>query len=191
MKKILITSIVFMLASFTFSAQAGGAAGAQFSTLDGFNAPDNQTVSGVRLSILHGKTQNVKGLDMTLLAISEMDNFVGLSFPFGIGATRINNSMTGVAVGLVNMHKGQDTGLNMGFVNMTNNVKGANIGTVNYSTGDTTFDMSAVNISQASTVQIGVFNKTKNLKGLQIGLINFAENGFFPFFPFFNFGTSK
>ncbi len=160
----------------------------QFSSLNGFNAPDNQSVVGVRFPALYGKTASVKGVDLHLLAISEVDDFTGLQFPLLIaGANHINNSMTGAAFGVWNWNKGQTTGLNWGAVNITNNVKGANIGAVNISTGDTSFDLSVANISKASSVQLGIFNMTDEIKGVQIGLLNCAKNGFLPCFPFVNF----
>lgn len=81
--------------------------------------------------------------------------------------------------------------MNLGFVNVTNNVKGLNWSAVNYSKGYSVVDVGAVNISQKSNFQLSVVNVTQELDGLQIGLINCAKNGFLPCFIFFNFGTSK
>ncbi len=164
----------------------------QFSSLNGFNAPANDTVVGVRFPALWGTTATVKGVDFHLLAIAEADDFTGLQFPLlFFGANHINNSMTGVSLGVWNWNKGTATGVNSGAVNITKDVNGANLGFVNMSTGDTLVDLGAGNVSKASTVQFGIFNMTDEIKGAQIGLLNCAKNGFLPCFPFVNFAVKK
>ncbi|WP_370979344.1 VC2662 family protein [Agaribacterium sp. ZY112] len=183
------SSFVFAYSSFAEEVPV------QFSTIDDFNAPNSQDVKGVRFPALYGKTSNVTGVDLHLLAISEVDNFKGVQFPLfsviGVpaGANHVNESMTGAAFGLWNWNKGQATGANIATVNITNNVKGANIGVVNYSIGHTSFDWSVANISKSSGAQLGIFNMTDEIKGVQIGLLNCAKNGFLPCFPFVNFAV--
>ncbi|CAH0991948.1 hypothetical protein SIN8267_02063 [Sinobacterium norvegicum] len=186
MKKI-ISALSIATAAFSINAQAQDAAGAQFSFLNGYNAPNTTTVKGIRLSIFHGKSGDVSGADFSLLGMSEVDNLNGVHIPLFIGANRVHNSMTGAAFGLFNWHEGQDVGANIAFVNMTNNVKGANLGAVNIAKGNTMADISVVNLSASSNFQLGIFNKTDAIKGVQIGLINCADNGFLPCFPFVNF----
>ncbi|WP_096084851.1 VC2662 family protein [Agaribacterium haliotis] len=183
-----IALTVSIAASTSFADEAA----VQFSSLDGFNAPDTQNVKGVRFPALYGKTSNVVGADLHLLAIGETDNFKGVQFPLLIvGANHVNESMTGAAFGLWNWNKGTAKGVHFGTVNVTNDVHGANLGLVNYSTGHTVFDWSAANISKSSNVQLGIFNKTDEVKTFQFGLINCAKNGFLPCFPIINFAVKK
>ncbi|NRB39037.1 MAG: phaC PHA synthase [Pseudomonadales bacterium] len=188
MKKI-ATALTLAAAAVSFSSGVSAEAPVQFSSID-FNAPATDSVVGVRFPTLYGKTSSVKGVDFHILAIGETDDFVGVQWPLLFaGANHVNNSMTGAAFGVWNWNKGQTTGLNAGFVNITHNVKGANIGAVNYSTGYTSFDWSVANISKSSHAQLGFFNMTDEIKVVQIGLINCAKNGFLPCFPFFNFAV--
>lgn len=156
-----------------------------FSTVDGFNAPNTQSVTGVRLAVFHGKVNQVKGLDIAAFGLSETNNTTGVNLNF-FGAAKVNQKMTGASLGIVNWQEGNAVGANIGAVNLTNNVKGANVSFVNYSTGHTLVDVGAVSFSQQSTVQVGLFNKTAQIDGIQIGLLNCADNGFFKCFPFVN-----
>jgi hypothetical protein len=181
----LLRSIVALAACFVFLSASADPAPAQFSAFD-FNAPDTSEIKGVRLSAIYGKSGNVTGVDFTI-GLSELDNLTGVSFPLIFGANRIRNSMTGVGIGIVNLHEGTDKGVNVGLLNLTNDVQGLNWGSINISTGTTLADVGFVNISDTSTFQLAVFNKTDILEGIQIGLLNCASNGFFPCFPIFNF----
>jgi hypothetical protein len=193
MKRIkILLGILFLLSSVSF------ATGFQFNVMDN-QMPKSDDVSGLRLNLLYGKTANVTGLDLPILALGETDNFKGLQFGL-IGANKVNKSFKGVGMGIVNMHEGSSkgvifgtvnmsnhvTGVIFGAVNMSNNVNGVQLGTVNYSTGRSIADIGFVNISQGATFQMGVFNMTNDLTGVQIGLINMAKTGFLPIFPFFN-----
>lgn len=187
MKK-LLTSAAITAGLFCATAQAQTPV--MFSTLNGFNAPADSSVGGVRLSVLHGKVNEVKGVDFPLIAMSETDTTVGVNFPLFIGASKVNKSMTGVSFGLFNWMPGETVGANFATVNVTNNVKGANFGFVNFSEGNTMVDLAAVSISKESAVQFGFFNMTKKINGVQIGIINCAENGFLPCFPIVNFSAN-
>ena len=190
MKKTLAASSILISALSFSTASFAEATPVQFSTINNFNAPASQAVTGVRFPALYGKTSTVKGVDLHLLAISEVDDFTGVQWPLlFVGANHINNSMTGASFGLWNWNKGQTTGANIGTVNITHNVKGANIGAVNYSTGYTGFDWSIANISKSSGAQVGIFNMTDKIDVVQIGLLNCAKNGFLPCFPFVNFAV--
>ena len=156
---------------------ANAAAPVQIAFFD-LKAPRDPDVTGVRFPAIYAKGGTVQGVDLQLLAFSEMDNLRGVSFPLLIaGANRVHNEMTGVAFGVFNWHEGQDTGVNIAFLNMTNNVKGAELGWVN--------------ISQKSNFQLAWVNVTQEIDGVQIGLLNCAKNGFLPCFPFVNFGSSS
>jgi hypothetical protein len=184
MKKLISLFVaVAMLASFAVSAQE--TTPVQFSFFD-FNAPKTKDVSGVRFPAIYGKQGgNVQGIDFQLLAWSEMESLKGVSFPLIIaGGNKITGDMTGVSVGVLSWHLGNDLGVNASAINMTNNVKGLNLGVVNFSTGFTMADVSAVNISKKSNFQLGFFNMTDEIAGVQIGLFNCAKDGFLPCFPF-------
>ncbi|WP_117235996.1 VC2662 family protein [Vibrio maerlii] len=158
-----------------------------FSTLNGFNAPDDSAVGGVRLSVLHGKVNEVKGVDFSVLGLSETDRTTGVNFGLFFGASKVNQEMKGASLGLFNWNTGSTTGVNLGAVNITNDVKGLNLSTVNYSEGYTMADVGLASISEKSNFQLGFFNMTDEIDGVQIGLINCADNGFFKCFPIVNF----
>ncbi|AEX23374.1 VC2662 family protein [Vibrio sp. EJY3] len=158
-----------------------------FSTIDHINAPSRSEVGGVRLAVLHGQVNEVKGVDFSLLGMSETDRTTGVNFGLFFGAAKVNQEMKGASLGLVNWNRGQTTGLNLGAVNITNNVKGLNWSAVNYSEGYTMADVGLASISKKSNFQLGFFNMTDQIDGIQIGLLNCADNGFLKCFPLINF----
>ncbi len=158
-----------------------------FSTLNGFNAPDANAVGGVRLSVLHGKVSEVKGVDFSLLGMSETQRTTGVNFGLFFGASKVTQEMKGASLGIFNWNTGQTTGVNLAAVNITNDVKGLNWSAVNYSEGYTMADIGLASFSEKSNFQLGFFNMTSQIDGVQIGLINCADNGFFKCFPIVNF----
>jgi len=185
MKKAISTLAVVAAIASPFAM--ADSSGAMFSTLDGYNAPSNDAVGGVRLSVLHGKVSSVKGVDVSVLGMSETDTTTGVNFGLFFGASKVNKEMKGVSLGLFNWNTGHAKGLNLGAVNITNDVKGVNWSAVNYSEGYTMADVGVVSLSEKSNFQLGLFNKTKEIDGVQIGLLNCADNGFLPCFPIVNF----
>lgn len=175
----------------------------QFSTYK-YNSQSSEEVRGFRLSVLHGKTRSVNGLDMAVFGLSEVDKLEGVAFNPFFGASKVNKEFEGVALSLVNWHEGRDTGANIAFVNHTNQVKGvnfgmvnlsqtvagANIGAVNHSERYSVLDFGAINYAKSAKFQIGIFNVTENLQGLQVGLLNYAENGVVQILPLINFRKS-
>ena len=105
----------------------------------------------------------------------------------------------GLALGIVQFETGDYhvIGCSAGlFADLTNNVRGASFGFVNVAEFIQGYQGGFLNITdELQGLQGGLFNwsKSKGSKkfGLQIGLINIMEDGFLPFFPFFNFTTSK
>jgi hypothetical protein len=150
-------------------------------------APDDPHVNGVRFSILHGKNESIRGLDIGLLSLSETSKLSGVSLVLGIG--KVNDGMSsGAAISLVNIHGGNDSGLNAAFINLVNDAENAvDFGFVNIADGETLLDIGGLNISKSSTAQLGFINVTKEIKGFQFGFVNIAENGFLKVFPVFNF----
>ena len=157
-----------------------------------FAAPNHQSpkdpnVNGVRLSILHGKNQSIRGLDLGLLSLSETSNLSGLALVLGMG--KVTGEMSGgAAISLINVHTGRDSGLNAAFINRISTGESVvNVGFVNIADGTTMLDLGGLNVSDRSTVQLGFINITKKITSFQFGFVNIAEDGFLPWFPIFNF----
>ncbi|WP_265433350.1 VC2662 family protein [Aeromonas salmonicida] len=159
-------------------------------SLPGVNLPASHQVEGARASFLYGRTGQVKGIDLPILALSDVDQFSGLQLGVFLGAGRVRHQFNGVAINAVNWHEGQNKGVNLGFVNLTNNVQGLNWGAVNIAKGNALANVGFVNYAERTTFQLGFINATKHLDGLQIGLANYAENGIFPILPLINFKKS-
>jgi len=151
------------------------------------NLPSDPNVKGVRISLLHGENQSVRGLDFGVLSLSETSRASGVAFIGGVHYVKQGMS-NGAAFSLVNYHTGRDSGMNGGFVNVLNDTSHAfNVGFVTYAEGATLVDLGGINISRSSTVQIGFLNMTDRLESFQFGFLNMADNGFLPIFPVFNF----
>jgi hypothetical protein len=177
--------MILVLSLLVFSEAALAETPFQFAAPN-LRTPDDPKVSGIRFTVLHGKNQSVRGIDLGLLSLSETTNLSGFSAVLGMG--KLNGDMFGWASGLINVHTGKDTGLNTALVNRINTVEsGANVGFVNVADGYTMLDLGGVNVSDRSSVQLGFLNVTKKLTGVQIGFLNVAENGFLPMFPILNF----
>jgi len=178
--------ILFILAiSMALPAIAFAEASAQFQ-VPGFRAPDDPNVNGFRFSLIYGHNDSVKGFDLGFANFSEQKDFSGFSFIFGISKT--TGSSSGCACSLINIHEGNDTGLNGAFVNLVNNIEsGVNVGFVNITNNYSALDVGGLSMAKKAKIQVGFVNFADNIESLQIGFLNFAENGFFPVFPFFNF----
>ena len=166
----------------------GAAADAPFQfTAPNLRAPDDPNVDGVRLSLLHGKNQKVRGFDLGVLSLSECSTFSGLSFVAGVN--KITGGMSGGAVfSLVNYHTGNDSGMNGAFINKLNNTENAfNVSFLNIADGSTHVDLGGLNMSNRSLVQLGFLNITNEIRSFQFGFLNIAQNGFLPVFPVVNF----
>lgn len=149
--------------------------------------PNNPRVSGVRLSVIHGKNESQGGLDLGLLSMSETATLSGLALIGGI--SRVTGAMDGgAAFSLVNWHSGRDSGMNGAFINVVNDTEDAfNLGFVTVAKGGTSVDLGGFNMSRRSTAQIGFLNVTDEIKSFQFGFLNIAKNGFLPVFPVVNF----
>lgn len=173
-------------------------------SLPGLNLPASQQVKGARLSLLYGETGSVQGLDLPLFALSDTRDFTGIQLGLGVGAGRVRQSFKGVALTALNWHEGNDSGANIGFVNLTHNVHGVNLGLVNagqdtrglnlgllnVAQGRALANVGVVNYAERTTFQLGLFNATQHLDGVQIGLGNYAANGIFPVLPLINVSKS-
>jgi len=149
-------------------------------------APNDPNVSGVRIAMIHGQNQSVRGIDLGFFSWSETHDLTGFSSVIGVG--RLTGDLRGVASSVVNLHSGEDRGLNMALLNRIRSMRaGANLGFINLVDEDSTTDLGWLNVAKKSRVQIGFLNITDRIDGVQIGFLNLAENGFLPVFPFFNF----
>lgn len=178
--------IASALAVFLTAADAHAEAAFQFA-VPNFQAPRDPHVSGIRLSILYGKNQSQRGLDLGLLSMSETHRLSGLALISGL--SRVTGEMSnGVALSAVNWHTGSDSGMNGAFVNVLNDAARAfNVGFVTVADRATMFDLGGFNMSRRSNVQIGFLNVTNHIETFQFGFLNMARNGFLPFFPVVNF----
>jgi hypothetical protein len=185
MRPVLFTALLTFGILMT-SGIASADATAQFAA-GGFRGPDDPNVNGLRFVLLYGENDRMSGLDMGFLSLNESVNLSGVALVLGLH--KLNGDMTGgAAFSLVNIHDGNDSGLNAAFFNKVNNAEGAvDLGFVNIADGTTLVDIGAVNMAKASTAQLGFINIATEIKGFQLGFINIAENGFLPVFPFFNF----
>ncbi len=121
-------------------------------------APETNSITGLRLSILYGKNANVNGLDVGLVNVTT-GNQLGLQY------------------GVVGINEGNFNGWQDNFVSIIKgNLTGLQTGAVNYTGG------------KATGLQIAIVNYAATMNGLQLGLINIiGKGGFLPIFPIFNF----
>jgi hypothetical protein len=168
------------------ATSASAQATAQFAAA-GFRAPDEGDVNGFRFSLLYGENSHMGGLDLGFVSVSESAELSGVALIFGLH--KLNQSMTGgAAFSLVNVHEGNDAGLNAAFINLVNSAeRGVDFGFVNVAKDTTLVDIGGFNMAKKSTAQLGLINVAEEIKGVQLGFLNVAENGFLPVFPFFNF----
>jgi hypothetical protein len=166
------------------AAPAAAETSFQFSFI-GAQMPEDPQVDGFRVALLYAKNQSVGGFDLGLASFSEAATSSGFSMIWGIG--RVTGRSSGLASAFVNIHESKDTGMNAAFINSVQTMEsGVNVGFVNVTDGYTSADISGVGIAKRAKFQIGFINITDELEGVQIGFLNFAENGVFPFLPFFN-----
>ena len=134
-----------------------------------------------------GNNQETSGFDLGLFSVSQTQTRSGFALIGGV--SRVTGNTDGAAnFSFMNYHSGRDQGLNAAFINMVNNTEDAfNLGFVQIAQGRTSVDLGGLNISKQSDVQIGFINITDQIDGFQFGFINMAENGFFKFFPIFNY----
>ena len=119
--------------------------------------PEDQAISGVRLSLLYGRNTYVTGLDWGLISRSTSGMSKGVQFGL-VGL--VDADFMGWQSTVVNITQGDFEGFQWGLVNYAGNANGFQLGIVNYA-----FTM----------------------KGLQIGLVNIIkQGGQFPVFPIVN-----
>ena len=179
--------IFLLLAALLSSGAPASAQTAAQIAVAGARTPNDPDVNGFRLSFLYGENQKMSGVDFGVLSVSESAELSGIAFVLGIH--KLTNGMTrGAAFSLINIHGGNDSGLNAAFINKVNNAKDAvAVGFLNIADGTTLVDIGGLNMAKSSTAQIGFINVADEITGFQFGFLNIAKNGFFPVFPIFNF----
>ena len=124
-------------------------------------------VAGLRLSILYGNCNTLKGIDIGL--VNESNHMEGIQ----VGLINVGGDAVGLRVnglyGDANLMKG----LEIGIINSCNTLQGWQIGVIN-------------STKMMKGLQLGVVNHTVQAIGVQIGLINIIEDKDFPFMPIFN-----
>ncbi len=151
-KSILTVAGVILAASLTYSAPV------QLSVAN-YNLPDDD-VSGVRINLFYGETDNVSGLNLNPIGLSKVENFKGLDLGF-ISVGQTTGDFTGVSLNLINYQQGNTSGLNISGANIVKNMRGLNIGLVNYATPITYVDemegyVEAAEISDGTYTEVGV-----------------------------------
>jgi hypothetical protein len=137
--------------------------------------PEDESVRGVRLSLIYGKNVDVSGLDLGL-ANHTTRNFLGAQF----GAVGISDGdVEGWQSNWVNVTRGQMQGLQDGVVSITETGRGVQFSGYNQA-------------QNFRGLQLGIVNYAGYLSGIQIGLINIIrDNGQFPVFPIVNWGKGE
>lgn len=64
-------------------------------SLPGVNLPASHQVEGARTSLLYGRTGQVKGIDLPIFALSDVDQFSGLQLGVFLGAVGCATSLAG------------------------------------------------------------------------------------------------
>jgi hypothetical protein len=158
-KSFLISAVtVIMLVFVSAPAMAQSSKPIQLSLITPVQIFDESIpISGVRLSLLYGRSVSVTGLDWGL-----------------VNHTTTGKSM-GVQFGLVGIADADYMGWQNNWVNVVkNDFEGLQWGAVNYA-------------NYASGLQLGLVNYAESMYGLQIGLVNIiGQGGQFPIFPIVN-----
>jgi hypothetical protein len=119
--------------------------------------PEQNSISGIRLSLLYGKNASVTGFDWGLVSHNTSGMSKGVQFGL-VGLVDAN--FTGWQNTAVNITKGEMEGFQWGIVNYAGHANGFQLGLVNYAV---------------------------TMHGLQIGLVNIIkQGGQFPVFPIVN-----
>ena len=159
-KKTLIVLVICLMAIPALSTQALAQQSkpiqlSLFTPVQIFN--ENVPISGIRLSLIYGRSVSVTGLDWGLVNHTTTGKFTGVQF----GAVGIaDTDFKGWQDNWVNVVKGDFEGFQWGAVNVAHYANGFQLGLVNYA---------------------------GSMKGLQIGLVNIIDQGGqFPVFPIVN-----
>lgn len=109
------------------------------------------------------------------IQISGFMNHSKIAEGFRCGLVNVSTEQTkGFQLSVININSQNSTGFDLAVVNSTSkNMRGMQLGVVNY-------------VKNQKGIQLGIFNVSE-CSSIQFGLINIIQNGWLPFFPFFNF----
>lgn len=185
MKKLVI---VLCLAVAALPAMATGNANLKLSVWDriAVGVPNNNIdeVSGLDFGIT-STTENVTGAQLDFFYANAKNSFTGVQWTWLLAVTpefqgwqgamvTMADRFTGLQSGLVTYTKQDFTGVQWGFVNITNAFTGAQLGFVNYA-------------QSVNGLQFGFVNYAENMHGIQLGLANIIKNnGWLPAMIFIN-----
>jgi hypothetical protein len=166
-----------------FSSWGGGAlaessdAWAQFALLAPVQAvAEERSVTNLRLSLLHGANQDVRGFDFSGIATETRGSFRGglqialVNYVAGacsgaqisVMGNDVRGRLRGVQFSVLSSRAGEGSGMQVGLIRSTSR--------------------------EFKGFQLALFTWAKEMEGLQIGVLNFNEKGILPVFPIFNFG---
>lgn len=164
--------------------------------------PEEDTIAGVRISLLYGSNAAVYGVDLGIVNRTTVGDMRG--YQFGIVGLAESNMM-GVQDNLVNITRGKASGVQSGIFNLagsaggfqygaanvvekTGRMRGFQLGIVNYGGDVGGFQLGIVNVAEnMNGFQLAVVNVANRTHGLQIGLVNvISHGGAFTFFPIVN-----
>ncbi len=119
--------------------------------------PEENSISGLRLSLLYGRNVSVTGVDLGL--VNHTTTGITTGFQWGLVGLA-DHDFVGWQNNAVNIVKHRFEGFQWGFVNVAEHASGFQLGFVNYA---------------------------RSMNGLQIGLVNIIEQGgLFPIMPIIN-----
>lgn len=136
--------------------------------------PAEESVSGVRLSILYTRNAGVEFIDLGFGFNHTTRNGTGLQWAL---VAKVDGAFTGWQDGLVAITRGRFTGLQMGAFTSAPEGRGVQLGWVNTARG-------------WNGLQLGLVNITDHMTGggLQVGLVNVIKRGgVAPVLPIVNF----
>lgn len=159
-------------------------------SLPGVNLPASHQVEGARASVLYGRTGQVKGIDLPVFALSDVDQFTGLQLgvffrcrPGTPPVWRGGDQRTQLA-------RGSGQGGQPWLRQPDQQCTGSQLGGRQHRQGQCPGQRRLRQLCRAHHLPAGFINATKHLDGLQVGLANYAENGVFPILPLINFKKS-
>jgi hypothetical protein len=120
--------------------------------------PENESISGFRLSLLYGRNANMSGFDWGLVT-KTTGNFTGVQW--GLVGT-VDQNFVGWQGNFVSITNGSFEGLQMGVYSSANHVSGVQFSLIN-------------SAGSMKGIQLGLLNFIK-------------QGGFMPFFPIVNWG---
>jgi hypothetical protein len=124
--------------------------------------PENESVSGLRLSVLYGRNADVAGLDLGVVNTTNGD-FRGVGF--GPVQLVVGDASAWQAAWFYARTSGRFTGWQGGVLAHVQGGSAAGLQTGFISLADEDFE----------GVQVGFFNRADTVRGVQLGFINWAE----------------